>query len=64
MSTTTPQGDDLLTKDEAYAAFDAAAQYFMKMSGDEFAARWDRGELQDSENPAVMDVAILRPVGR
>lgn len=64
MSTTTPQPEHLLTLDEAYAAFDAAARYFMNISGEEFAERWDRGELQDSENPAVMDVAVLRPGGR
>lgn len=56
--------DELLTEDEAYAAFDAAARFFLDISGEDFAQKWDAGELEESENPAIMDVAILRPGGR
>lgn len=58
------QAEELLSDEEAFAAFDAAARHFLNMSGEEFARQWDAGELRGFVHPALTDVAILRPNGR
>jgi len=54
-----------LTDDEADAIFDNAARHYMKMSGDDFLARWRAGEFGDPERPyrpELMAVVALLPL--
>jgi hypothetical protein len=50
---------------EAHAIFDKAARHYMKMSGDDFLARWHAGEFGDPEKPyrpELMAVIALLPL--
>jgi hypothetical protein len=54
-----------LTPEEAWAIFDRAAQRNLGMSGAAFIAAWDAGRFDDDpDRPALIRVAMLRPVGR
>ena len=47
-------------------AFDSAARYFVKMSGDEFVLAWSAGRFHDPDpdcHPGVMEAASLAPNG-
>ena len=52
------------TRDEGKAMLDRAAREALNMSGEEFLARWDAGEYDDSHDPAVTRVAMLIPFAR
>jgi hypothetical protein len=44
---------------------DSAAQYFLKISGEEFVRRLNNGEYPDPDSePGVMEVLSLLPVAR
>ena len=50
---------------EARALFDATAQKYMHISGDEFLQRWDSGEYRDHmAETRAMRVAVLIPMVR
>jgi hypothetical protein len=49
---------------EGREIFDRAARETLHVSGDEFLARWDAGEYDGSEDPAVAGVSILMPFAR
>jgi len=54
-----------LTPAEAWESFDEAARRYAGMSGEAFIATWDAGGFgQDPDRPALIRVAMLRPVGR
>ena len=53
---------EFVTDDEEVARFDRAARKFLELSGEEFAARLDAGDLKGLNQSAAMRVAILRPV--
>ncbi len=53
-----------LSEAEAEDAFDNAARYFLGISGDEFLARWDRGEFDDADNPEALTVSMMVPASR
>jgi hypothetical protein len=54
-----------LTAAEGRALFDKTARKLLGISGDEFLARWDRGEYQhEKEQMAVTKVAMLIPFAR
>jgi len=54
-----------LTVEEAWDRFDRAARRNLKMSGEEFIAAWDTGKLaHDPDQPGIVRVVLLRPVGR
>ena len=51
------------TPEQALEHFNAAAQFHMKISGDEFRERWHRGDYdEDLDRPEVMAVAMLLPM--
>jgi hypothetical protein len=52
---------ELLSYEEAYAAFDSAARHYYGMSGEEFSKRWDAGEITLGGYSSGIDVAMLRP---
>ena len=55
----------LLTPEEAWSSFDGAARRYVGMSGKAFIATWDAGGFgEDPDRPALIRVAMLRPVGR
>ena len=55
----------ILTPEEAWETFDEAARYYLHMSGQEFIKAWEAGKFDDDpDRPAVVRVAMLRPVGR
>lgn len=49
---------------EGRALFDRIARRFLRLSGAEFLARWDRGEFEGDDRPEVTHVAMLIPFGR
>jgi hypothetical protein len=54
-----------LTPEEAWDSFDDAARRYLGMSGETFIATWDAGGFgEDPDQPALIRVAMLRPVGR
>jgi hypothetical protein len=51
----------VLTAEEAWQRFDNQARYDLGMSGEEFLAAWDRGELRDPDlHSKVVRVWMLR----
>jgi len=52
------------TPEEGVAIVDQAARRELGMGGAEFLRRWDRGEIEDTDRPEVMRVAILLPFAR
>ena len=54
----------VLTPEEAWQSFDEAARRYLGMSGEAFIAAWDTGSFgEDPDRPALIRVAMLRPVG-
>lgn len=53
-----------LNSDESWRVFDNAAKRLLRISGTEFARRWDDGDYADRDAVDVMQVAMLRPGGR
>lgn len=43
---------------------DETAQRLLGMSGEEFLARWERGDIADVDHVAAMKVAALIPLAR
>jgi hypothetical protein len=52
------------TQEEGRAMLDRAAQEVLGISGEEFLVRWDAGEYEDSDDPAITRVAMLIPFAR
>jgi hypothetical protein len=52
------------TREEGQAMLDRAAREVLGISGDEFLAKWDAGEYEDSDDPAITRVAMLIPFAR
>jgi hypothetical protein len=53
-----------VSHEEGAAMLDKAAQHRLGISGEEFLARWDRGFYEDTDDPAVTEVAMLIPFAR
>jgi hypothetical protein len=54
-----------LNAEEGRALFDRTARRLLNISGEEFLARWDRGDYEDEqENMAITKVAMLIPFAR
>ncbi len=53
-----------VTREEGRAILDRAAREALNISGEEFLARWDAGQYEDDDNPAVTRVAMLIPFAR
>ena len=54
-----------LSKDEALALFDKAAQRELHMSASEFLAALDAGQFKDdAESPAIVRLSMLLPLVR
>jgi hypothetical protein len=49
----------VLSGEDAWAFFDAEARRRMKMSGEEFLARWDAGEFARHDHPQHGDIVFL-----
>jgi hypothetical protein len=43
------------------AMLDRAAREVLNISGEEFLARWDAGDFEDPDDPAITRVAMLIP---
>ena len=52
------------TPEEGRALLDRAAREVLGISGDEFLAKWDAGDYEDSDDPAITRVAMLIPFAR
>lgn len=52
------------SRSEGRAMFDRAAMEELSLSGDEFLAKWDAGEYEDTDDPKVTRVAMLIPFAR
>ncbi len=52
------------TPEEGRALLDRAAREVLGISGDEFLAKWDAGEYEGSDDPAITRVAMLIPFAR
>jgi hypothetical protein len=53
-----------VSRKEGRAMLDRAAREVLNISGDEFLNRWDAGEYEDADDPAVTRVAMLIPFAR
>lgn len=64
--TTTDQEVEVveLSRQEGKAMLDRAARQDLGISADEFLAKWDAGEYEDADDPAVTRVAMLIPFAR
>jgi hypothetical protein len=51
-------------QEEGAAILDRAAQRLLHMSGDDFAARWENGDVEGMDHVAAMKVAMLIPLAR
>lgn len=52
------------TPEEGRALLDRAAREVLNISGEEFLARYDAGEYEGSDDPAITRVAMLIPFAR
>jgi len=53
-----------VSREEGRSLLDRAARDELGMSGDRFLAKWDAGEYEDADDPAVTRVAMLIPFAR
>jgi hypothetical protein len=53
-----------VTREEGHVMLDRAAREALSISGDEFLAKWDAGEYENTDDPAVTPVAMLIPFAR
>lgn len=63
-SNTNPCGVVEATEEEGRALFDRAAKDGLGISGEEFLTRYDNGDFNDSDDPAVAGVVMLIPFAR
>jgi hypothetical protein len=52
------------TRDEGRALMDRAARELLRISGDEFLEKWDAGDYEGVDDPALTRVAMLIPFAR
>lgn len=52
------------TRDEGLAMLDRAAREVLGISGEDFLARWDAGDYEMADDPAITRVAMLIPFAR
>jgi len=52
------------TRDEGRALLDRAARELLRISGDEFLEKWDAGDYEGADDPALTRVAMLIPFAR
>lgn len=52
------------TREEGMAILDRVAREKLRISGEEFLRRWDNGDYENTDEPAVVDVAMLIPFAR
>ena len=52
------------TPEQGRALLDRAAREVLNISGDEFLARWDAGDYESVDDPALTRVAMLIPFAR
>ena len=55
---------DEVSEEEGHALFERIAFRFLRLSGAEFLAKWDRGEFEGDDRPEVAHVAMLIPFVR
>lgn len=52
------------TRAEGKAMLDRAAREVLNISGDEFLRKWDAGDYEGVDDPAITRVAMLIPFAR
>jgi hypothetical protein len=52
------------TCEEGRAMLDRAAREVLNITGEDFLARWDAGDYENSDDPALTRVAMLIPFAR
>jgi len=52
------------SREEGQAILDRAAREVLNISGEEFLRRWDLGEYEGADDPAITRVAMLIPFAR
>ena len=64
--TTTDHEDEVveLSRQEGRDMLDEAARDTFGVPGDEFLAKWDAGDYEDADDPAVTRVGMLIPFAR
>jgi hypothetical protein len=53
-----------VTREQGRAMLDRAARDELGMSGDQFLSKWDAGDYDDTDDPAVTRVTMLIPFAR
>lgn len=62
MATRTDNEIRELTPEQGRQLLDDKARQYLGMSGEEFRARWEAGEIAADDEPDVMRVAMLLPL--
>jgi hypothetical protein len=62
MATRTDNEIRELTPEQGKQLLDDKARQYLGMSGEEFRARWEAGEIDADDEPDVMRVAMLLPL--
>ena len=52
------------TREEGRPMLDRAAREVLNISADEFLARWDAGDYESADDPAITRVSMLIPFAR
>jgi hypothetical protein len=52
------------SRSEGRAMLDRAAREELGLTGDQFLGKWDAGDYEDADDPAVTRVAMLIPFAR
>ncbi|MFA1548814.1 hypothetical protein [Actinomadura chokoriensis] len=55
---------DEVSRSDGASMLHKAARRRLNISGEEFLSRWDHGYYDDTDDPAVADVAMLIPFAR
>lgn len=55
---------DYISRAEGREILERAARRHLDMSADDFIKRWDAGEYDDADDPSVVRVSMLLPLGR
>ena len=50
-----------ISEERSFQIFDSAAQYFLKIPGSQFLSEWKSGNLSNSDEPGIFEVASLIP---
>lgn len=64
MATVTEESIQELDQHEGFVLLDGQTRKHLGIGAEEFLAKWDAGELDDSDDPDIVRISLLIPFGR